>query len=177
MDAYRTASYPWPARRWLAAALLPLILVGCDALAPPARDGRLTTAQFVDVIVALREAEREIAQEVTGDSADTVFAERRDEILERHGVSEGDVRQFVTRHRDRPAIMTDTWDQIAQRLGVRTEDIMEGMHGVEAFPHLGEQRLDELPRVEEAPPAGGPLRLEEPRPEDDRATGDRVNPV
>jgi hypothetical protein len=158
-------------------ALLSLLLVGCDALAPTSRDGGLNKAQFVDVIVALREAEREIIQEVTSDSAHIEFAQRKDEILRRHGVSEEDLHQFVARHRDRPALVTDAWDQIAQRLGVRTEHIMEGMPSMEALPDFGEPRVDELPRVEEVPPAEGPLRLEEPRRENDRATGARVNPV
>jgi hypothetical protein len=178
MDANPSPSRSGRRRRWVVGALLPLVLVGCDALAPTSRDGGLTKAQFVDVIVALREAEREIIQDVTSDSAHVAFAERRDEILQRHGVSEEDLRQFVARHRDRPALVTDAWDQIAQRLGVRTEDIMDGLPGMEALPYQGElPRVDELPRVEEAPPAEGPRRLEEPRRENDRATGDRVNPV
>jgi hypothetical protein len=178
MDANRSPSYSGPRRRWLVGALLSLLFVGCDGLAPTSRDGGLTKAQFVDVIVALREAEREIIQEVAGDSAHIEFAQRKDEILERHGVSEEDLRQFVARHRDRPALVTDAWDQIAQRLGVRTEDIMESLPGMEALPYQGElPRVDELPRVEEAAPPEGPLRLEEPPRDDDRATGARVNPV
>jgi hypothetical protein len=178
MDANRSPSHSGPRRRWVVGALLPLLLVGCDALASASRHGGLTKAQFVDVIVALREAEREIIQEVTSDSAHIEFAQRKDEILRSHGVSEEDLRQFVARHQDRPALVTDAWDQIAQRLGVRTEDIMERMPGMEALPYQGGlPRGDELPRVEEAPPPEGPLRLEESRREDDRATGARVNPV
>jgi hypothetical protein len=165
MDVTRRPSHPRVARRWLAAALFPLVVVGCDALDPTARDGGVTKERFIEVIVALREAERELVLDESSDSAHIEFAQRKEDIFQRKGVSEYDLRQFVTRHRDRPAVMTDVWDQIAQRLGVRTEDIMDGMPGMEALPHMGDlpgrgdlPRVDDVPWMEGLPREDAPLR-------------------
>jgi hypothetical protein len=188
MDVTRRPSHPRMARLWLAAALFPMVIVGCDALDPTARDGAVTRAGFIEVIVALREAERELVRDESSDSAHIEFAQRKEDILQRHGVSEDDLRQFVTRHRDRPSVMTEVWDQIAQRLGVRTEDIMEGMPSMEALPDMGDlpgrgdpPRVEEAPRMDGPPQEDvplrpdGPLRLDEPLQIQDRPTWDGGN--
>jgi hypothetical protein len=190
MDVTRRPSHPRRARLWLAAALFPMAMVGCEALGPTARDGGVTRAAFIEVIVALREAERELVLDESSDSAHIEFAHRKEDILQRHGVSEDDLRQFVTRHRDRPAVMTEVWDQIAQRLGVRTEDIMEGMPSMEALPDMGDlpgrgdpprvdeaTRMDGLPREEVPLRPDGPLRLDESLQIQERPTWDGGNPL
>lgn len=75
-----------------------------EALAPPA---------FIEVVVELREAERELA---AADSAAERFAERKDEILSRHEVTEEDLRRFLVRHEQDLALLQEVWDSINQRL-------------------------------------------------------------
>lgn len=110
---------------WLAAAVLPLIVSGCNAVEPTARDGELTRDQFVDVIVALREAEQELVQEAPADSLQPRFIQRRDEILAEHGVTADDLRTFVRRHQERPSVMAEMWERIAERLGPTPSDSTE----------------------------------------------------
>lgn len=109
----------------LGISLLCLLLVGaaCGEREPTGGDRSLTPAEFIDVIVALREAEREVEREVAPDSVAVEFARRRSEILARHGVTADAVREFVERHHRRPGVMSTVWDSIAHRL--RTEPSAE----------------------------------------------------
>lgn len=86
---------------------------GCAGEPTTEEVGALTPDAFVDVIVALREAEREAVVE---DSAHLVFQARKEEILAEHGVTEEDVRDFVRLHEGDFALMDRLWDTIAQRL-------------------------------------------------------------
>lgn len=114
-----------PAAWWLAAAVLTLVVGGCNAVDPTSRDAELTRDQFVDVIVALREAEREVVQEAPADSLQPRFIQRREEILAEHGVTADDLREFVARHQGRPSVMAGVWERIAERLGATPSDSTE----------------------------------------------------
>lgn len=115
-----------PAARWLTAALLPLALGGCDALTPDTRDPGVTPDQFVDVVVALRQAEQEVGGEADADSVQMEFTRRRDLILEEHGVTADEIRAFVLRHQDRPALLAEAWERVAERLGSNTSNAADG---------------------------------------------------
>jgi hypothetical protein len=169
----RPSAYRRGRHRWLAAGLFVLTVAGCDALDPANRGSGLTKAQFVDVIVALREAERELLLDETVDSAHVEFARVKDEILQDHGVTELEIRAFVARHRNRPAAMTEAWDRIAQRLGVRSEDIMEGMPSLDALPDMGERGP---PQIDAPLTPDHPLRLEAPPAWDARPATGQLNP-
>jgi hypothetical protein len=110
---------------WLTASVLPLVLGGCNATEPTGRDAELTQDQFVDVIVALREAEYEVVQEAPADSLQLRFIQRRDEILAAHGVTADHLREFVGRHQERPSVMAAIWERIAERLGPTPSDSTE----------------------------------------------------
>ncbi len=73
----------------------------------------LSSEQFIDVIVSLREAEREVADE---DSAAALFEERKRVILERHGATEDQLRAFIVRHRGELPVLQAAWDTITERL-------------------------------------------------------------
>jgi hypothetical protein len=114
------------ARRWgltLGLTALALVLgVGACEREPTGGDRALTPAEFIEVIVALREAELEVEREVHPDSVEVEFARRRDEIFERYGVGPEGVRAFVERYHDRPGVMSSVWDSIAHRLRTRPSD-------------------------------------------------------
>jgi hypothetical protein len=113
--------------RWgviLGLAVLGLLLgmsAGCER-EPTGGDRALTPAEFIEVIVALREAELEVEREVNPDSVEVEFARRREEIFERYGVGPEGVRAFVERHYHRPGVMSSVWDSIAHRLRTRPSD-------------------------------------------------------
>jgi hypothetical protein len=114
------------ARQWgLIPGLIALALVlglGACEREPTGGDRALTPAEFIEVIVALREAELEVEREVHPDSVEVEFARRRDEIFERYGVGPEGVRAFVERYHDRPGVMSSVWDSIAHRLRTRPSD-------------------------------------------------------
>jgi hypothetical protein len=87
--------------------------VGC-AREPTDQVGTgLTPESFVEIMVALREAER--AANAT-DSAGVEFEGRKERILAEHGATEEELRDFVRRHHGDFALMNRLWDSIAQRL-------------------------------------------------------------
>lgn len=78
----------------------------------------IDTEEFIEVYIALRRAAVE-----AGDSA-AVFEAKKQEILDRHGVSGQDLLDYVERHAaDIPAMVT-VWDTIYRRLG--RSDTTEG---------------------------------------------------
>lgn len=97
----------------LVGACAALLAGGCANEPTTEEVGALTPDAFVDVIVALREAERAAVAE---DSAHLVFQARKEEILAEHDVTEEDVRDFVRLHEGDFALMDRLWDTIAQRL-------------------------------------------------------------
>lgn len=97
-------------------------LAACGDREPTGGEVRIGAGQFVEIIVALRTAEREVERTVPPDSVQPAFARRKSEILARHGVTEEDVRAFVERHHARPGFMVEVWDTIAQRLRSQPPD-------------------------------------------------------
>lgn len=91
-----------------------LLLTGCGG-EPTGEEVALSADEFVEVMVALREAERE-SLEVGEDSAGVEFRRRKEEILAEHGVAQEDLRQFVVAHSADFELMEIVWDTIAQRL-------------------------------------------------------------
>lgn len=73
----------------------------------------LDSETFVQVMVELREAEREVMET---DSAAAEYARRKADILDRHETSEEEIREFVRfASRELPRLNA-IWDTIAQRL-------------------------------------------------------------
>lgn len=110
--------------RWALLALVPLVLSGCQR-DPTGRDGGLRTDEFVNVIVELRTAERELERDeaLPSDSMEVEFERRRTEILERYGATEDDLLDYVQRHHTRPGLMADVWDTITNRLRTSPEEL------------------------------------------------------
>lgn len=97
----------------LAAVLLAVAVQGCGRGEATGAGTGLTSEEFVEVIVELREAERAVMQE---DSAQEIFARRKAEILERHATSEEEIRAFVaTASQDLPKLEA-VWEEISSRL-------------------------------------------------------------
>lgn len=78
----------------------------------------MTDDEFIEVIVALREAEMALART---DSAGEAFERRRTEILDRHGVTQEDLREFVRQTAPDLARTTALWDSISHRLRTEAE--------------------------------------------------------
>lgn len=121
-------------------------LSGCgrEGRTAPAPEG-LTPDEFVAVVVALREAEREVAESLSEslsespadeladepthdlpddpfadaareDSAAVLFGERKRQILEEHDTSEEEVRAFILANGGDLQLLRTTWDAIGERL-------------------------------------------------------------
>lgn len=104
------------------------LMSGCgDSDATAAAEEGVTAGEFVEIVTALREAEREVVRK---DSAEALYAERKAEILGRHDATEADLRAFLERHGEDPAKLQEVWDTISQRL-----------KHVPGGPDAGEQRL------------------------------------
>jgi len=95
---------------------LGLATTGCGEREPTAGDARLRTNEFIEIIVALRNAELELDRTMPADSIEAEFARRKAAILEQYSATDDDVRAFVERHHARPGFMAEVWDTIAQRL-------------------------------------------------------------
>lgn len=145
-------------RRWAPAVLLALtaLAAGCGAPDPTSGAERaLTEEEFIGIVVALREAERAVAQD---DSAGALFEERKAEILARRGVTEGELRAFVTRRGADVAALQSVWDTIAERLRRRPDPTDSTADSMETEPRPPPDGADiPLPRRE---PDGEPLREE-----------------
>lgn len=100
-------------RTLILALLLPALLAGCDLGRASRSEAPLTPDEFVEIIVAVREAEREVAQE---DSAGQRFEERKQEILEHHGTNEAELQRFLAANRENIALLQTVWDTITERL-------------------------------------------------------------
>ncbi|MDX1674426.1 MAG: hypothetical protein R3314_06515 [Longimicrobiales bacterium] len=83
----------------------------------PAEANAMTRSQFIDVVVALRDARLDL--ESQPELADSVlearYGEERDRILERHGITAGDLYAFVALHPEL-GYQTEVWDSITHRL-------------------------------------------------------------
>jgi hypothetical protein len=117
-DRKPSSPRPGAAPAWLLAILV-LTAIACGEPGRGIVEGEITATEFIEVIVALRQAESELDRDAPPDSAAAAFARRRDEILARHGVTEAAVREFVARTHHRPDLVASIWDSINSRL--RTE--------------------------------------------------------
>ncbi len=86
--------------------------MACGEPEPTVQAG-LTAEEFVEVVVALREAEREVASE---EDATVLFEERKAEILSRYDTTDEELRAFLADHGRDLAALSETWDSIAERL-------------------------------------------------------------
>lgn len=105
-----------PGRVAAATLLVVVVLSACGERDPTAQPRTPSRQEFVEVVVALREAERAVRDASDPDSAAAAFEERKEEILERYGTTDAALRRFVERLHARPAVMAEVWDTIAQRL-------------------------------------------------------------
>lgn len=72
---------------------------------------------FIDVVVALRETERELRRDsLPEDSAVALFEIRKAGILEEHRTNEDQVRAFVNRTYADLELQTEVWETISERL-------------------------------------------------------------
>lgn len=87
-------------------------VVACDGGGEPAAPA-LGEQEFEDVMVELRLAEREAA---ATDSPRVEFERRKQEVLERHGTSEEEIREFAREAARDLERLTAIWDRISARL-------------------------------------------------------------
>jgi hypothetical protein len=107
-----------------AAALLLALssLLACRESAPTGTEGAITTEHFVAVYIDLRMA-------ALRSGTDQLPLEQRDDILDRHGVTEDDLLRFVEVHGQNAQLMHAIWDSIQSRidhLRVPLPDSLEG---------------------------------------------------
>ena len=94
--------------------LIGVLLSGCDLGSDPASTRpALTRGQFIEVMVALRDAKIDL--ELADNVPEGRFQEVRDSILAAHRVQEAELFAFVNAH---PAIeyQAELWDSINRRL-------------------------------------------------------------
>ena len=102
---------PRPTLVALGAALL--LTIGCGDDDATASAVALTSEEFIEVIVELREAEREALET---DSAAEVFARRKSEILAQHQTSEEELRAFAEAATRDLQGFAAIWEDISNRL-------------------------------------------------------------
>jgi len=96
-----------------AAVLVVIALAACRDAGPRQRRAALTPVEFVEVVVEIRQAERE---SLAADSAAAAFDRQKTQILARHGTTEDELREFVRVHSGDFGLMSAVWDSITQRL-------------------------------------------------------------
>lgn len=101
--------------RWAAVLLLGALIAtaGCGEPDPAESTIDLTRGEFVDVVVALRDAQ--LAAEVRDSGSTARFEQKRDSILTAYQVTEAELHEFLERNRDLE-VMVEIWDSITQRL-------------------------------------------------------------
>jgi Ser/Thr protein kinase RdoA (MazF antagonist) len=98
-----------------------LAAAACTDGDPTAQPTGLSRGEFIEIMVALREAEWEASEGQTPrDSVQMEFEGRKAEILARYGAAEGDLHAFLERNYQRPGFMGEVWDSIAKRLRVES---------------------------------------------------------
>lgn len=111
----------------LIAGLLTLLLAvlgaaGCADERDRAPEG-LTRSEFIEVVVALRNAEIEL--EAPDSVYEARFRTRRDSILDAHGTTQRALYEFLNRHPDLQ-YMDAVWDTITQRTIRESDDPRSG---------------------------------------------------
>lgn len=90
-------------------------LMGCGGPEPTSSQTGLTREDFVEVVVALRDAEIDAQARLEQDSADVLFEARKDSILAAHETTESALHEFLAQHADLE-YQDALWDTITQRL-------------------------------------------------------------
>lgn len=86
------------------------LAVACGGAEP---EETLDREQFVEVVTELRRAGTELSGR---DSAAARYAERKREILSRHGVEEEELRQYLRSHQEDLGRIHEVWDTLGERL-------------------------------------------------------------
>jgi hypothetical protein len=111
----------WRGWRAVCGLLVFLAAPGCTDGDPTAQPAGLSRGEFIEIMVALREAEWDASEgEAPRDSVQVEFERRKAEILAQHGATEADLHAFLERNYRRPGFMGEVWDSIAKRLRVET---------------------------------------------------------
>lgn len=139
-------------------------VAGCGGPSASA-ESPLTPAEFVEIVVEIREAERDVAAE---DSAAQLFDDRMREILDRHGRTQAELRSFLTANAGNLALLEQVWDTINARLtftppGLDADDEEEKDIAPE---EIGDEFGDELGEEEGGADPPGPPRRVVPLPRD-----------
>ncbi len=115
--------------------LLALLLAACGGEPDPASsENRLTRAEFIDAVVALRTAEIDLRLRFDEDSViEARFERLRDAILSSRGITAGQLHAFIDRHPDL-AYQEALWDTISERLK-RARDYEPGPEPVLTEPN------------------------------------------
>jgi hypothetical protein len=109
----------WRGWRAVCGLLALLAAPACTDGDPTAQPASLSRGEFIEIMVALREAEWEASEEqAPRDSVQMEFERRKAEILARYGATEADLHAFLERNYQRPGFMGEVWDSIAKRLRV-----------------------------------------------------------
>ena len=85
-------------------------LAGCEGEAPPPEAATIPAATFARVLAELSEARVEVLPDTV------LYRRRRAEILDRAGVTEGDLREFVARRGGDADLMSEIYRQVGARL-------------------------------------------------------------
>lgn len=137
-----------------AVVVLAMMVAGCGQGRTGEDEGDLTPGKFVEVVTALREAERAVARE---DSAASLFTERKAEILARAGVTEAEIRGFAAAQD--PSALAELWDTIARRLRHVPDEDGEAFRRVPPDDPLAEPAPD-TPRGEPRDEGPDEIQLE-----------------
>lgn len=143
-----------PGWRVVATAALLVPTLACFERDRAGDRAQLTRQEFIDVVVAIREAELAVeALHLEPDSVQALFEARRDSILTAHGTTETALRTFLDRHSEL-AYMEGVWETITQRL----KRPIDGPRRIDPVLEAGEAEDGKQP----AGPTRGPL-LRDPR--------------
>lgn len=95
--------------------VLTAFVAGCGTGGASGADApdQLTSEEFVEIVAALREAERAVTDQ---DSAGAHFVERKAAILAEHETTEAELLAFIASHDGDVARLQAVWDTISQRL-------------------------------------------------------------
>ena len=89
--------------------ILLLLCASCTKPAEPRVQSALSTEQFIDIFVQLRNAQ-------TKHPAPHDFDRAKQEILRKAGATEDDLREFVKVHAQEITLMASVWDSVQSRI-------------------------------------------------------------
>jgi hypothetical protein len=146
----------------IAVMLLALTALGACQREKRAGDHTISPERFIEANVALRQ--------VAGDTVDAIAL--RESVLEEQGITEDDLRAFVTARSDRPGELAAIWDEIYVRLidAEEPEELSDEEADRLELPRPGGAALSDEVLSE---PVDIPSRSAEVYPGTDRRTGGR----